>query len=75
MAATRINVETAATNELPIGAADFADFRVEVYEKPINLADGPGYAVRRDYLPGQCVPVVLDGSQVGPIAVGEVFPA
>ncbi len=51
------------------------DRRVEVFEQPINLADGPGYAVRRDYLPGQSVPLVLYGTQVGLIAVDEIFPA
>ena len=51
------------------------DRRIEVYETPINREDGPGYAVRRDYGAGQHVPVVLDGEQVGIIAVDEIFPA
>ena len=51
------------------------DRRIETYEMPINQVDGPGYATRRDYLPGQSVPVVLDQSQIGLIAVNEILPA
>jgi Uma2 family endonuclease len=44
--------------------------QVEVYSKP-----GPdGYQIRDDYLPGQSVPVVLDGIQVGTIAVADILP-
>ena len=49
--------------------------RVEVYEQPTNRADGPCYAIRLDYGPGQAVPVVLQGDRVGLIAVDEIFPA
>ena len=49
--------------------------RVEAYESPMNQANGPGFAVRRDYGAGQRVPVILDGAQVGTIAVNEILPA
>ena len=49
--------------------------RIEAYESPMNQADGPGYAIRRDYGAGQRVPVILDGEQVGILAVDEILPA
>ena len=49
--------------------------RVEAYESPINRPEGPGFAIRRDYGQGQEVPVILDGRQVGTIAVDEILPA
>jgi Uma2 family endonuclease len=46
------------------------DRRVEVYTDP-----GPaGYASRNDYLPGQHVPVVVGGQQLGMIAVDAILP-
>jgi Uma2 family endonuclease len=46
------------------------DRQIEVYTGP-----GPaGYANRQDFKPGQQVPVVLDGQQVGQIAVDDVLP-
>ncbi len=51
------------------------DRRIETYEGPVNQADGPGYSIRRDYLPGQSVPVILDDLQVGTIAVSGILPA
>lgn len=53
---------------------NIADRRVEAYGSPINTAEGPGYATRRDYEPGQGVPVILDGVEVGRIAVDEILP-
>jgi Uma2 family endonuclease len=46
------------------------DCQVEVHTNP-----GPvGYASRTDYRPGQVVPVVIDGRQVGVIAVDDILP-
>lgn len=71
-----IKLRAYAQSRLPwYGIINIPDRRVEVYEKPMNLADGPGHAVRCDYLPGQSMPVVLDGDRVGWIAVDEIFPA
>ena len=44
--------------------------QVEVYSKPGTN----GYQLREDYGPGQSVPVVLDGIQVGTIAVADILP-
>ncbi len=46
------------------------DRRIEVYTQP----SAAGYAERKDYLPGQSVPVVLDGTEVGSIAGDDVLP-
>ena len=49
---------------------NLVDRQVEVYTDP-----GPsGYALRHDYLSGQQVPVVIDGHQVGQIAVDDILP-
>jgi Uma2 family endonuclease len=49
---------------------NLVDRQVEVYTDP-----GPaGYASRQDFLCGQQVPVVIDGQQVGQIAVDDILP-
>jgi Uma2 family endonuclease len=49
---------------------NLVDKRIEVYAEP-----GPaGYASRIDYMAGQDVPVVLDGSEVGRVRVADVLP-
>ncbi len=46
------------------------DRQVEVYTNPVV----DGYAARHDFLPGQQLPVVIDGQQLGQIAVNEILP-
>jgi Uma2 family endonuclease len=49
---------------------NLVDRQVEVYTSP-----GPaGYAARQDFLPGQQVPVVIDGQQLGHVAVDDILP-
>jgi Uma2 family endonuclease len=49
---------------------NLVDRRVEVYSNP-----GPaGYASREDFPPGQEVPVVIGGVEVGRIAVSDILP-
>jgi Uma2 family endonuclease len=49
---------------------NLVDRQVEVYTSP-----GPtGYASRVDFKPGQQVPVVIDGHQLGQIAVDDILP-
>jgi Uma2 family endonuclease len=46
------------------------DRQVEVYTDP-----GPsGYATRQDFVSGQQVPVIIDGRQVGQVAVDDILP-
>jgi Uma2 family endonuclease len=49
---------------------NLVDNQVEVYSNP-----GPGgYKSRQDFKPGQDVPVVIDGAEVGRIAVAAILP-
>lgn len=50
------------------------DLQVEVYTDPDPAANPPEYRNRKDYLPGDTVPIVLDGQPVGSIAVSELIP-
>ena len=49
---------------------NLVDRQVEVYSNP----NSAGYSSRVDYLPGESIPVVLDGVQVGFIAVDDIMP-
>jgi Uma2 family endonuclease len=49
---------------------NLVDRQVEVYSNP----RGDDYASRQDFLPGQQVPLVIDGQQLGQIAVDDVLP-
>jgi Uma2 family endonuclease len=49
---------------------NLVDRQIEVYSEP-----GPsGYRVRCDYREGNSVPVVIDGHQIGSIAVTDILP-
>jgi Uma2 family endonuclease len=49
---------------------NLVDGHVEVYTDP-----GPtGYRSRQDFSPGESVPVVIDGHEVGRIAVADILP-
>ncbi len=49
------------------------DRQVEVYTDPDQLASPPAYRTRTDYLPGQDLPIVLDGQPVGTIPVADLI--
>ncbi len=53
---------------------NLVDRVVEVFTRPSGPADAPAYGKRDDYKPGDAVPVVLDGVEVGRVAVSEVMP-
>ncbi len=48
--------------------------RIDVYSQPVRLTNLPGYAEVRTYAKGENVPVILDGREVGFIAVSDVLP-
>lgn len=49
--------------------------RIEVYTDPTGPAEQPArYQTRRDYGPGDEISVVLDGNEVGRLAVREILP-
>jgi Uma2 family endonuclease len=53
---------------------NLVDRRVEHYSDPRPTATPPAYATRSDYLPGQDVPITLDGQVVASIAVADLVP-
>jgi Uma2 family endonuclease len=52
---------------------NLVDRRVEVHADPTGPADAPHYARRRDYGPGEEVPVAIGGREVGRIPVSELL--
>ncbi len=53
---------------------NLADRRLEVYTSPSGATVPFGYAHQQDYLPGDVVPVILDGILVANIPVQELIP-
>jgi Uma2 family endonuclease len=49
---------------------NLVDSQIEVYSDPTP----DGYRVRQDFQPGQAVPVVIGGAEVGRIGVAEILP-
>ena len=50
---------------------------VNLVDRQVEVYTGPGvddYATRQDFLPGQQVPLVIDGQQLGQIAVDGILP-
>ncbi|MGL6097374.1 MAG: Uma2 family endonuclease, partial [Fimbriiglobus sp.] len=47
---------------------------VEVYTDPDPAATPPAYRTRTDFVPGQDVPIVLDGTEVGRVPVADLLP-
>ena len=53
---------------------NLVDRQVEVHTEPSGPADSPGYARREVFGPDAEIPVVLDGREVGRVAVRDVLP-
>jgi Uma2 family endonuclease len=53
---------------------NLVDRRIEVYTTPSGPGAAPDYVDRRDYGADEAVPVVVDGREVGRIAVSDVLP-
>lgn len=49
------------------------DRKIEVFSNPSGPSDVPAYAQRIEYAVGESVPLVLDGTEVGFIAVADVM--
>ncbi|MGL6097375.1 MAG: Uma2 family endonuclease [Fimbriiglobus sp.] len=47
---------------------------IEVYTDPHPAATPPAYRTRTDFAPGQTVPLVLDGVDVGRVPVADLLP-
>jgi Uma2 family endonuclease len=52
---------------------NLVDRRVQVYTDPTGPAAEPAYRQRQDFGPDAFVPVVLDGQEVGRVAVGDLL--
>jgi Uma2 family endonuclease len=48
--------------------------RVEVYSNPTTTTDGPRYADCREFQPGDSIPVILDGREIGVLPAAELLP-
>jgi Uma2 family endonuclease len=53
---------------------NLVDRQVEVYTAPSGPGVTPAYAARRDYRPGDAVPVTLDGVPAGSVGVSDLLP-
>jgi hypothetical protein len=69
--ADREMARTYGARGVPIySIVNLRESQIEVYTEPI--ADG--YVFVRTYKPGEDVPVVLDGTEVGRLAVSDILP-
>jgi Uma2 family endonuclease len=53
---------------------NLVDRRVEVFSQPTGPAPVPAYGSFQTYLPGDAVPLVLDGAAVGTVPVSDLLP-
>lgn len=53
---------------------NLVDTQVEVYTVPSGPTATPAYGQRQDYRPGDQLPLLLDGQQVGQIAARDLLP-
>jgi Uma2 family endonuclease len=69
--ADRMMALTYSASGIPVyWIINLGESQVEVYTAPTKS----GYGTRRDYKPGERIPVVLDGVEVGAIAVTDILP-
>ena len=72
---TRSRLRKYAGAKIPIyWVVNIPDARIEVYADPTGPDRSPAYRSRRDYGLEEEVPVILDGREVGKIAVKDVLP-
>jgi Uma2 family endonuclease len=64
-----------ARSEFPVyWVVNLVDRRIEVYTEPTGPVETPDYRHRRDYGPEEIVLMVLEGVDVGQLAVRELLP-
>jgi Putative restriction endonuclease len=54
--------------------ANLVDRRIEVYSQPSGPTGQPAYGSFQVYQPGDQVPIILDGNNVGSVAVSDLIP-
>jgi Uma2 family endonuclease len=52
---------------------NLVDRRIEVHTDPTGPARTPDYRQRRDYVPGETVPIVIDAVELGSLAAAELL--
>jgi Uma2 family endonuclease len=68
-------LESYAAQAVPVyWIVNLPDRRVEVYTQPTGPADRPFYRESRLFGPEDMVPVILDGREVGRVAVRDLLP-
>lgn len=50
------------------------DRQVEVYEQPSGPVQAPSYGRHKAFVPGEAIPFVVAGKDVGPVPVNELLP-
>ena len=64
-----------AAAEIPVyWIVNLVERQVEVFTGPSGPGDRPEFGTREVFLPGDRIPVVLDGNEVGRIAVDDLLP-
>jgi hypothetical protein len=53
---------------------NLVDLRIEVFSQPSGPITIPAYGTFQTYQPGDAIPLVLDGSPVGALAVNDLLP-
>lgn len=53
---------------------NLVDRQVEVYSDPTGPDAAPRFRQQQDYRPGDAVPLVIDGAEVGRVAVNDLLP-
>ena len=48
--------------------------RIEVYSDPTGPTENPDYLHRQDFKPGDTIPVIIEGREIGRIGVGDLLP-
>lgn len=75
LARDRIKAGIYARARIPVyWIVNLVDFQIEVYTDPTGPDAEPRYRERKDYRMGDHVPVVIDGREVGRIAVADLLP-
>jgi Uma2 family endonuclease len=53
---------------------NLVDMQIEVHADPTGPAEVPDYRQRDVYIPGDSVPVILDGQEIGKVEVTALLP-
>jgi hypothetical protein len=69
-----MGLATEAIRPLCLRIVNIPERQIEVYTQPSGPTENPEYAQLQIYKEGDSVPVVIDGKEIGLIAVKDVLP-